>query len=383
MEEMKQKMPLEIIKRRDIFKMIIPEEVEKKIRYICQQVSFAEWSGVLFYEPEGNFKDNSLTIICKDICVLNIGSSTYTEFNMSPEVINYMTDNNLLNYQTGLIHSHCTFSTFFSNTDVATLKEEGSERNHFVSLIVNNVGTYTAAITRLNKSIKTIQEDSLFKTFNNKEESTQSSYQEENETLEYFILDIEIEGKNQNDFENLKLKLDELKREKEATKVSSYIIKPSEYSEYNKKFFSPKEEKSAQTSLFPEYDEGDWTFNDIDEVRFNRNIIKSAVLQLITGSAILPNESKINASKWTTGMVSLFEKRFGKGEEGLSLFRSWAEGYIEFLCLFTEDEKLEKMKLSDYEITSIFATDLAEELSKLPSNKYIKEYIDILSNYII
>lgn len=383
MEEMKQKMPLEIIKRRDIFKMIIPEEVEKKIRYICQQVSFAEWSGVLFYEPEGNFKDNSLTIICKDICVLNIGSSTYTEFNMSPEVINYMTDNNLLNYQTGLIHSHCTFSTFFSNTDVATLKEEGSERNHFVSLIVNNVGTYTAAITRLNKSIKTIQEDSLFKTFNNKEESTQSSYQEENETLEYFILDIEIEGKNQNDFEDLKLKLDGLKREKEAKKVSSYIIKPSEYSEYNKKFFSPKEEKSAQTSLFPEYDEGDWTFNDIDEVRFNRNIIKSAVLQLITGSAILPNESKINASKWTTGMVSLFEKRFGKGEEGLSLFRSWAEGYIEFLCLFTEDEKLEKMKLSDYEITSIFATDLAEELSKLPSNKYIKEYIDILSNYII
>ena len=38
--------------------------------------------------------------------------------------------------------------TFFSSTDVDTLRKEGFDRNCFVSLIVNNAGEYSAAITR-------------------------------------------------------------------------------------------------------------------------------------------------------------------------------------------------------------------------------------------
>ena len=38
--------------------------------------------------------------------------------------------------------------TFFSGTDVDTLRKEGFDRNCFVSLIVNNAGEYSAAITR-------------------------------------------------------------------------------------------------------------------------------------------------------------------------------------------------------------------------------------------
>ena len=37
---------------------------------------------------------------------------------------------------------------FFSGTDTNTLLEEGTDRNHFVSLIVNNAGNYVAAVTR-------------------------------------------------------------------------------------------------------------------------------------------------------------------------------------------------------------------------------------------
>lgn len=37
---------------------------------------------------------------------------------------------------------------FFSGTDTNTLLEEGTDRNHFVSLIVNNEGNYVAAVTR-------------------------------------------------------------------------------------------------------------------------------------------------------------------------------------------------------------------------------------------
>lgn len=44
--------------------------------------------------------------------------------------------------------SHDKMPTFFSGTDTSTLQKEGTDRNNFVSLIVNNDGTYSAAITR-------------------------------------------------------------------------------------------------------------------------------------------------------------------------------------------------------------------------------------------
>lgn len=89
------------------YNIIIPKEVERKIRFICKKSWETEWSGVLFFEYNGTFEDNDLNIICKDILVLDVGSSTYTEFNMSPKIISYMAENPLLlDYQMALIHSH-------------------------------------------------------------------------------------------------------------------------------------------------------------------------------------------------------------------------------------------------------------------------------------
>ena len=119
-----------------------------------------------------------------------------------------------------------------------------------------------------------------------------------------------------------------------------------------------------------------------DDVEFNKETIKSLVLQLITGCIIVPNASKIDVKKWVQGMVPLYEKRFGKGKEGMKLFRAWAEGYIEFLCWFTEDEALEEMGLDDDDLASLCAYGILEELTKLPENVYIKEYIDILEGYL-
>ena len=118
------------MKKSDTFKLIIPEEVEKKIRYICQQIWKDEWSGTLLYKPEGRFEDGTLAIRCVDIYVMDIGTAAYTEFDMSPDVISYMADNpELLDCQMGLSHSHNNMATFFSGTDTATMKEEGMDRN--------------------------------------------------------------------------------------------------------------------------------------------------------------------------------------------------------------------------------------------------------------
>ena len=66
----------------------------------------------------------------------------------------------------------------------------------------------------------------------------------------------------------------------------------------------------------------------------------------------------------------------------MKLFEAWAEGYIEFLCWFTEDEALEDMGLDDDELAALCAHDIIKELTKLPENVYIKKYIDILEGYL-
>ena len=401
------------MKKSDTFKLIIPEEVEKKIRYICQQIWKDEWSGTLFYKPEGKFEDGTLAIRCVDIYVMDIGTAAYTEFDMSPDVISYMTDNpELLNCQMGLIHSHNNMSTFFSGTDIATLKEEGIDRNHFVSLIVNNEGTYTAAITRKVKATKTITENFSYPTFEDEEVTDTKTYTVESEELEWFYLNIEFE-RNESFFqEELKARLEEIKKVK-AEKAKQFI--PNQ-SAYTGGYGNWKGGKPQQGTLFPEIgkkvtqsyisqvgpankivkkSENKSPFdtayidnkisNEIPygHIGFNEETIKSLVLQLITGSIIIPNESKIDVKKWAQGMVPLYERRFGKGEKGMKLFKAWAEGYVEFLCWFSDDESLVDMELDDDELAALCAHDIIEELTKLPMNTYIKAYIDILEEYLI
>lgn len=100
-----EKKELSLVKRGDTYSIVIPEDVENKIRFLCSKISDIEWSGVLFYKPSGTFEDDTLSIRCIDIFPMDIGSAGYTEFDMSPDVISYMAQNpELLECQTGLIH---------------------------------------------------------------------------------------------------------------------------------------------------------------------------------------------------------------------------------------------------------------------------------------
>ena len=302
--------------------------------------------------------------------------------------------------------------TFFSGTDTATLKEEGIDRNHFVSLIVNNEGTYTAAITRKVKATKTITENFSYPTFENEEVADTKTYTIESEELEWFYLKIEFE-KSENSFQEvLKARLEEIKKVKKEKSNQLLSKQPAYTGGYN----NWKGDKFQQGTLFPEFDEKetqsytnqvgsankivnkskdelffdrDYISNKIsdavpyDYIEFNKETIKSLVLQLITGSIIIPNASKIDAKKWAQGMVPLYERRFGKGEEGIKLFKVWAEEYIDFLCWYTEDKSLTEMGFDSEEIAATCAHDIIKELTKLPENIYIKEYIDILEGYLI
>lgn len=389
---------IDLIKSQKSYKLFIPLEVEKKIRYLCQQISDTEWSGALFYIPEGNFEDGSLVIKCTDIFPMDIGTATYTEFDMSPDVVSYMAYNpELLDGQVGLIHSHNKMPSFFSNTDINTLAEEGMDRSHFVSLIVNNAGSYTAAITRKIKSQKVIKDNYNYPTFGNKIISENKDYFSETEAIEYFNLSIEIE-KEECIHEELKNRLEELRKPKlTITHKPSYpVAKPLQAS-----IPFPKEEKIMnKPDEFKEIieeevediplseiidtlgEEAPETIIPYGHIRFNEDLVNSVVLQIITGSVIVPNSHKIDVKKWAENLPTIFGNRFGTNEEGMKAFTAWASNHIDFICWYTEDKHLIDEGLGEGEMAAILAHDVIEKLTELDMNEYIKIYIDILQEYI-
>lgn len=287
-------------------------------------------------------------------------------------------------------------STFLSGTDTATLKEEGRDRNNFVSLIVNNAGTYTAAITRRIKS-KQVKESVSYKFFGDGEKRDTKEYVSSADEIEWFYLKIEKEGENYS-FPDMEARLEEIKQAKaeRAKKFQSYVCqggyKPVIANSYGTKAglvnLVKKEDDKAkvtQPTLFDNVD--DLPFEDgydipYGQVTFDKTTLKSLVLQLITGSIIISNDSKIDITKWSKSMPTLYEKRFGKGEEGMKNFKMWADTYTDYLTWYVTDEKLEELGFNEIEICAICAHDMIEELTKLPENDYIKGYIDALQKYL-
>lgn len=382
------------------YKLVIPAEVEKKIRFACQKVWSTEWSGTLFFTHEGSFENNDLVIKCVDIYIMDIGTQAYTEFDMNPDVIAYMCDNpELLDCQMGLIHSHNNMSTFFSGTDTATLKEEGRDRNNFVSLIVNNAGTYTAAITRRVKT-KQVRESVFYEFFGDGEKFDTKDYVSNADEIEWFYLKIEKEGENYS-FPNMDARLEEIRKQKKEKAEKAKVTAPIYTGKHPNVVASQPvkagpaninkgkvEQKPVQKTLFDYAEENELPFEEEDpaiphgQVFVNQKTIESLVRQLITCSIIIPNESKIDIDKWAKNMPALYENRFGKGDAGMKKFQEWADPYTEFLTWNVEDEDLEAMGFDQTEIQSICAHDLIEALTKLPENDYIKAYIDELEKYL-
>lgn len=383
--QVQKKMP-SLEKHTDIYKLVIPADVENKIRYLCNKISQVEWSGTLFYTYSGSFEKGTLEIKCVDIFPMDIGSQTYTEFDMSPDVVAYMTDHpELLNCQMGLIHSHNNMATFFSGTDTATLREEGNDRNHFVSLIVNNAGTYTAAITRKITEKKVISSTFVYRTFDDIEKTGTRTVEVEEEAIVYNMLNIVKEGEVTEPFLEINERLEVIKKNK--TKVAAARAPFSTIPYYDGLSFTPpvyqgnsKEVSriARQDSLFDEdFMESEpprkiERITDPNELAIDASVVKSITLQLITGSIAIADASKIDPVKWTGQMTKLFDKRF---KEDMNIFHFWAETMVEFVVTNFIPEEFASFE-DDY--ISELCQAVYRTLDKLPQNKYIKSIQDAL-----
>lgn len=390
MENKKVLPPLE--KHSDVYKLIIPPGVEKKIRYLCSKISQVEWSGTLFYTCSGSYEENNIEVRCVDIFLMDVGSATYTEFDMSPDVIAYMSEHpELLDCQMGLIHSHNNMATFFSGTDTSTLKEEGNDRNHFVSLIVNNEGTYTAAITRKLKVNRTVKSFYTYRTFDDLEKTGERNIEAEEEIIAYNYLEVIKEGEAQNSFPEIDERFNLIKRAKEEEKRKTIISESPYTTPYYSRSYTQDtkegKERKAERYLGPtlfdeEYMESEpprkvEKTKDVSDVTIPAPLVKQLTLQLLTGSITISDSSKIDPEKWATQMVVLFNNRFNGN---MSTFKEWVEIFLDFILVSSMPKG---MSCSEEVYVSELSRAIYLTIDKLPQNKYIEAIKETLLIWMI
>ena len=135
----------------DNIKLGITSTLESMIRFMCSKSPNLEWSGFVFYKinkmPDSF---NKVELTAFDMLVMASGTSSYTKFDYSADLIKYMKDKEYLGKSIyyGLIHSHHNMRPIPSETDFSTMEKEGLSRTHFLSLIVSNRDGYSAYFTR-------------------------------------------------------------------------------------------------------------------------------------------------------------------------------------------------------------------------------------------
>lgn len=402
-----------LIKQPSTYKLIVPEKVEEKIRYLVRKFPHTEWSGVLFYTHVGTFEKGDLVITCEDIFPMDLGNATFTDFKMSSDVASYIAQNiELFDCDMGLSHSHHVMQSTFSGTDLSTLQSEGNDTNCFVSLIVNTAGIYSAAVTRKVKSKKEITTTVLgtsYEFFGDGEiklgpdSSTKETTDEE--VIEYYMLDVErhevhnplaflderfeeIENKKQREIKvpkDIKLPLAQpnVKEEQPYKSIQEYVDESQFYDLQHP--WEARKQKVQEPYLFD-----DATMDSIidpDAVYTSwtpdKNLIHNAVCKMVSCSLIL-NVERFDLRQWVTRhMNNVYGKLFPSVDD--SEFVEWVEFAVGFFVYHLEDPSAPK-GISDEWYYGQVANAMIEEL--IPYNDdakypYIGHYINELSAIIV
>lgn len=400
----------QLVKGSSTYKLIVPENVEEKIRYLLRKFSNIEWSGVLFVTHEGSFENNDLVITCKDIYPMDLGNAIFTEFTMNEDVAAYMSENiDLFDCDLQLIHSHHQMSTQPSGTDLNTLKEEGNEKNCFVSLIVNNAGKYYAAITRKvqTKSEVTVKKLGTSyeffgdgpKELEHKDGSTTKVI--EKEVIEYFDLEIERHEVS-NSLAYLDDRFDEIAKKKAIEKKNNYdssnIAPTGTFFDWMHYKPVPKEQNlfndasDRELSRIP-YLKDDHMFNQTitDDWQPDPKKIHAAVVHMITCNLII-NPEKFDLKQWITKhMKNVYIKIFGESSiyeskhNTCGAFSEWRDFIIQYTLDYFDTSDVPNFILED---DGVFQSKIAQAISDeiiefINVNSYIESYNEALLLNII
>jgi hypothetical protein len=304
-KEIKKEYP--VLKMEGVGKLIIRENVKKKIDIIHKTFGNLEWSGVLFYNKlEGSISDPSTYVAeVVDIYPMNKGTAGYTEFNFEGEELLTMADrvDAYMTSRTGLVHSHHNMRAWFSGEDLDELHTnvENYSKNgsYYLSLIVNFEEKYVAKIVKLIDVPETnisIEEEGMdrgsIKTFSKQM---------------MFMMDLNIEIENSPEDKELMNRLEELE-EQARVKAAKSVAKTPTHTEINGRYYPIAKQLSMRDEweLFNKADEDKETWEE--PYKINPTTIRKNLNQILT----LDNENKEETGKI---LASIFKMTVVEREE--------------------------------------------------------------------
>lgn len=306
------------------------------------------------------------------------------------------------------ITSHHQMSTQPSGTDLNTLKEEGNERNCFVSLIVNNAGKYYAAITR---KVQTKSEVTVKKLGTSYEffgegskdialDNTKTTKVIEKEIIEYFDLEVERHEVS-NSLAYLDDRFDEI-IEKKATERkksnnSSNIAPTGTFFDWMHSKPAPKEQ-----NLFSDIPNKEVTKELYEDKHIFRQPvandwwpdskkIHTAVVHIIACNLII-NTDKFDLKQWITKhMKNVYVKVFGESSvyecehDTCGAFCEWRDFIIQHTLDYFDTTDVPDSMWDDANLfQSRIAQSINDELSEyVDVNPFIASYMEALELYIV
>lgn len=294
--------------------------------------------------------------------------------------------------------SHNQMATFFSGTDTQTLREEGNERNCFVSLIVNNAGTYCAAVTRKIQTKNEVTIKSLGSSYEffgegpvttGEDPKSETTSVVEKEIIQYFMLDIEKEEVT-NPLECLDIRFDEIQKKKESNKpfishsISDGIDMDEDFSDWmHKKNTSKVEQPEVKVKNTPKeltvYDDEIMKELEIPMYSPDPAKIHSMVTKLVMCSLII-DPKKVDLKQWIARhMKKKYDELFTQDMS----FDYWCDFAVEYLFQeYSDPEAPAEFYLATDELHAILAEAMIDELGEYPYNGYIELYINVLNRYL-
>lgn len=256
--------------------------------------------------------------------------------------------------------------TFFSTTDIATLCKEAVEQSHFVSLIVNNAGTYNAAITRKVTSIKHITEEKSYNTFDDvvvtddtKNSVIDSTY------LEYFELIVTRPDVEKNE---MLLRLREIESKKCNCNAFTQELKDNIYLD----------------------DDLNLKVHDVTkDLKIKSTVLANHIAKIFTGNYLMTSDVPMSFIK-DKPMVSYYNNEFGC-DTSMTRFEEYADIIMDLLyqSVTADDfDTLDNRKIlidndldiEDIDIIEIWRRNLLEALYKLNNNPYLSYYKKVLKD---
>jgi tetratricopeptide (TPR) repeat protein len=127
--------------------VILSDKVWHKIQFLCKNISTVEWSGCIIYNIKGRLdQPEKLDIKVLDLIPLDKGTTGFTSYHFDERVLNFIVENDYLEYKIGHIHSHHSMKTFFSGTDLEEVNENSEHIKPYLSIIVNNANEFSAKL---------------------------------------------------------------------------------------------------------------------------------------------------------------------------------------------------------------------------------------------